>query len=85
MKDGQEFYEITALVSKESLDKILKKRRNNHTSSPVFDILNNGGLDTFEVKVAGASAYIQQRCITIGVSGNGNISSKKGFDRYKED
>lgn len=87
MKKGEKFYKVEALISKEDLDKELKL--NNaleiRKSKPqiLLDKLERNGIKVFNISVYGAIARIQERYITLDVSGNGESISKKDFKRYE--
>ena len=84
MKEGDEFYEIKALVSKLDIDTALEDMKSvfRNKSSIVFNALENSNIKVYEIEVHSASARIQKEHITLDVSGNGDSTKRNGFERH---
>lgn len=84
MKQGDKFYKIEALVSEIDIDEklrdIIPEQRSK--SSVIFDALENNGIKVYEVSVHSASARIQEKHITLDISGNGESTNRNGFKRH---
>jgi len=87
MREGDKFYKIEALVSKLDIDTKLKKiiPECRSKSSILFNALENNGIKVYEVSVHSATARIQPKNITLDISGNGESSTRKGFNKFKID
>ena len=85
MRKGDKFYKVEALVSKEDIDNINNKLKSefNSKSSIIFKVLEDNGIKVYEVSVNSASARIQERHIVLDISGNGESSTRKGFNRFE--